>query len=92
MSHIKTFARIKPAEELYENYEIKGKKTFSLRVPELLRDCGLLASKSRSSTISYDFQFDRMFDPAGSQEEVYTVAAKEIVTGSCCSDNMQFSY
>lgn len=85
MSHIKTFARIKPAEELYEDYEIKGKKTFSLRVPELLRDCGLVASKNRSSMISYDFHFDRMFNRGGSQEEVYTVAAKEIVTGAFSS-------
>ena len=81
MSHIKTFARVKPAEELYDDYEIKGKKTFCLRVPELLRDCGFVGSKNRPSTISYDFAFNRTFDPTGSQEEVYNVAAKDIVTG-----------
>ncbi|XP_076451124.1 uncharacterized protein LOC143287006 [Babylonia areolata] len=81
MSHIKTFARLKPAQELYEDYEIGGKKTFSLRVPELLRDYGLQPANGRYPTISYDFQFDRVFDDAAGQEEVYNVAARDIVTG-----------
>ena len=83
MSHIKTFARLKPGaqEELYDDFEIAAKKTFSLRVPELQRDYGLQSSKSRYPTISYDFRFDHVFDTASSQEEVYTLAARDIVSG-----------
>ncbi|KAL8591508.1 hypothetical protein ACOMHN_000523 [Nucella lapillus] len=81
MSHIKTFARLKPTEELYDDFEINGKKTFSLRVPELLRDYGTQGTQNCYPTISYDFQFDRVFDTSVSQEEVYTITSKDIVTG-----------
>ncbi|XP_070198832.1 kinesin heavy chain-like [Littorina saxatilis] len=81
MSHIKTFARLKPADELYDDFDIKSRKVLSLRVPELVRDYGAVASKNRSSTISYDFQYDRVLDTKVNQDEVYNVAAKEIVSG-----------
>jgi hypothetical protein len=81
MSHIKTYARIKPAQELYSEFEIHNKKKLSLRVPELLSHYGLVSSKNRSGTICYDFQFDRIFDDLCTQEEIFNVTAKDIVTG-----------
>lgn len=80
MSHIKTFARIKPAKDLYEDYEIRG-KIFVLRVPELVRDYGGPLVKNRIPTISYDFKFDKIFNPNTNQEETYSAAAQEIVAG-----------
>ncbi|KAK7491439.1 hypothetical protein BaRGS_00017268 [Batillaria attramentaria] len=81
MSHIKTYARLKPTEDLYEDYEIQGKKVFSIRVPEFVRDYGASPSKNRTPTISYDFKFERVFDTSVGQEQVYNIAAQEIVTG-----------
>ena len=82
MSHIKTYARIKPAGDLYNEFEIDKEKKLSLRVPELLRDYGLVSAKNRSAKICYDFQFDKIFDSNCSQEDVYSIAARSIVTGN----------
>lgn len=82
MSHIKTFARIKPGEDLYGDHEIRKRKIFTLRVPEVFRDYGGSPSRNRASNITYDFTFDQIFDTSISQEDVYNIVAQEIVTGT----------
>lgn len=78
MPNIKTYCRIKPTEEIYD-FE-NTKKTLYLRVPEVLKDFSS-NNKSSRSFVSHEFNFDHIFMADATQENVFNVAALEIVNG-----------
>ena len=79
MPNIKTFCRIKPTSETYEDHEAT-QDTLRLRVPEILKDFTDVYKGSRSY-ISHEFNFDHVFQQSTSQGEIFDVAALEIVNG-----------
>ncbi|KAJ8298689.1 hypothetical protein KUTeg_022749 [Tegillarca granosa] len=79
MPQIKTFCRIKPTEEYYPEFELST-AVLHLRVPELLRDIGS-PNKNQRNIVSHEFNFDYIFNSDTTQEQVFDVAAKEIVEG-----------
>lgn len=79
MPQIKTFCRIKPTEEYYPEFELST-AVLHLRVPELLRDIGS-QNRNQRNIVSHEFNFDYIFNSDASQEQVFDVAAKEIVEG-----------
>ena len=80
MPQIKTFCRVKPTEAIYEDHELTEDKIF-LRVPEVLKDFNAARASSRS-TINHEFRFDYIFKQDTTQEEVFDIAAQEIVKGA----------
>ncbi|XP_033751791.1 LOW QUALITY PROTEIN: kinesin heavy chain-like [Pecten maximus] len=79
MPQIKTFCRIKPTPDYYPEFEV-SQETLYLRVPEVLRDFSSVG-KSRGAVISHEFKFNYIFNNTATQDEVFDVAAKEIVEG-----------
>ncbi|XP_060082119.1 kinesin heavy chain-like [Ylistrum balloti] len=79
MPQIKTFCRIKPTPDYYPEFEV-SQETLYLRVPEVLRDFSS-SGKSRGAVISHEFKFNYIFNNTATQDEVFDVAAKEIVEG-----------
>ncbi|OWF53096.1 kinesin heavy chain-like isoform X2 [Mizuhopecten yessoensis] len=79
MPQIKTFCRIKPTPDYYPEFEV-SQETLYLRVPEVLRDF-TSSGKSRGAVISHEFKFSYIFNNTATQEEVFDVAAKDIVEG-----------
>ncbi|WAR02936.1 KIF6-like protein [Mya arenaria] len=79
MPNIKTFCRIKPTSLTYPEHETSN-STLYLRVPELLKDFNSNSKGSRS-TINHEFNFDHIFMQDASQQDVFDVAALEIVKG-----------
>ncbi|XP_053385145.1 uncharacterized protein LOC128550327 isoform X2 [Mercenaria mercenaria] len=77
MPNIKTFCRIKPTQETYEEFEA-SKKTIYLRVPEVLKDFNSNSKGSRAC-VNHEFNFDHIFMQDASQQDVFDVAALEIV-------------
>ncbi|XP_052233464.1 kinesin-like protein KIF3A isoform X2 [Dreissena polymorpha] len=79
MPNIKTFCRIKPTEEAYNEMETT-KTTLYLRVSEVLKDFGANQKGSRSF-INHEFNFDHIFQQNASQQDIFDVAALDIVNG-----------
>ena len=79
MPQIKTFCRVKPTKSTYEDHELTDGRLF-LRVPEVLKDFTSARASSRT-TINHDFKFDYIFKQETTQEEIFNVAAQEIVEG-----------
>ena len=79
MPNIKTFCRIKPTEETYEEHEA-SRKTLYLRVPEVLKDFNSNSKGSRTC-VNHEFNFDHIFMQDATQQNVFDVAALDIVTG-----------
>lgn len=79
MPNIKTFCRIKPTAETYEEYE-STKTTLYLRVPEVLKDFASNQKGSRSF-VSHEFNFDHIFLQEATQQDVFEVVAEKIVHG-----------
>jgi len=80
MPNIKTYCRIKPTKEAYE--EIEASKTrLYLKVPEILKDFQSNQKGSRSF-ISHEFNYNHIFLQETTQQEVFDVVAQEIITGN----------
>ena len=79
MPQIRTFCRIKPTAEYYPEFEVSH-DTLSLRVPELLRDYNNSKANNRT-TVHHEFHFNYIFKNIATQEEVFDMAAKDIVAG-----------
>ncbi|XP_076114042.1 uncharacterized protein LOC143082305 isoform X1 [Mytilus galloprovincialis] len=79
MPQIRTFCRIKPTGDYYPEFEVSH-DTLSLRVPELLRDYNNPKANNRT-TVHHEFHFNYIFKNVATQEEVFDVAAKDIVAG-----------
>lgn len=79
MPNIRTFCRIRPTNETYDEYETT-KTTLHLRVPEVLKDFTSNQKGSRSC-VSHEFNFDHIFQQEATQQDVFNVVAQEIVTG-----------
>ncbi|KAL4224986.1 hypothetical protein ACF0H5_015681 [Mactra antiquata] len=79
MPNIKTFCRIKPTTESYDDFEASSKTIF-LRVPEVLKDFNANNKGSRPF-ISHEFNFNHIFMQDATQENVFNVAALDIVNG-----------
>ena len=89
MPQIRTFCRIKPTADYYPEFEVTH-DTLSLRVPELLRDYNNSKANNRTS-IHHEFHFNYIFKNIATQEEVFDVAAKDIVAGNYVSPHSHFS-
>ena len=81
MPHVKTFCRIKPTKQTYEEQETTD-NTLYLRVPEVIKDFSS-TNKSSRSYINHEFNFDYIFKQDATQEDVFNVTALDIVTGKC---------
>lgn len=79
MPNIKTYCRIKPSEESYDEFE-STKTTLHLRVPEVLKDFSSNQKGSRSY-ISHEFNFNHIFLQQATQQDIFDVVALEIVNG-----------
>lgn len=79
MPNIKTYCRIKPTAETYEEHE-STKTTLYLRVPEVLKDFASNQKGSRSF-VSHEFNFDHIFLQEATQQDVFEVVAEKIVHG-----------
>ena len=71
-SIIKTFARIHPDRACLDY--IIDERTVSLQIPDAFN------SHLRTS-VSHQFQFDHVFRPDVGQNEVFDIAAKDVVNG-----------
>ncbi|XP_067655828.1 kinesin heavy chain-like [Haliotis asinina] len=78
MTHIKTYARLKPSPSLYDEYDISP-TTLQIRTPEIFRDYGS-PGKFRA-TVRHEYYFDRVFDVSDTQETVFDGVAREIING-----------
>ncbi len=78
MSHIRTFARIKPSKSLYEEYDITP-TCLQVRTPEVLRDYGS-PGKIRA-TVKHEFYFSNLFDVGATQDDVFDGVARDLVDG-----------
>ncbi|XP_078333663.1 uncharacterized protein LOC111136397 isoform X5 [Crassostrea virginica] len=77
MPQIRTLCRIKPTAEYYPEFEA-SRNTLHLRVPEVLRENWTEGVRGKA-TVSHEFNFDYIFKNTATQEEVFEVAAKEII-------------
>lgn len=80
MPQIRTLCRIKPTAEYYPEFEA-SRNTLHLRVPEVLRENWTEGVRGKA-TVSHEFNFDYIFKNTATQEEVFEVAAKEIIQGN----------
>ncbi|XP_046328231.2 kinesin heavy chain-like isoform X1 [Haliotis rufescens] len=78
MTHIKTYARLKPSSALYDEYDVTP-TTLQIRTPEIFRDYGS-PGKFRA-TVRHEYYFDRVFDVSDTQENVFDGVAREIING-----------
>lgn len=79
MPQIRTLCRIKPTAEYYPEFEA-SRNTLYLRVPEVLRENWENSVRGKAN-VSHEFNFDYIFKNTATQEEVFEVAAKEIIQG-----------
>ncbi|XP_041365194.1 kinesin-like protein KIF6 [Gigantopelta aegis] len=79
MAHIRTYARLKPTAEPYDEYDISN-NCLQIRVPEVYRDYGSSPGKVKSN-ICYDFKYDNVFNTDISQEDVFNAVAYDIIEG-----------
>lgn len=77
MPQIRTLCRIKPTAEYYPEFEA-SRNTLYLRVPEVLRENWENSVRGKAN-VSHEFNFDYIFKNTATQEEVFEVAAKEII-------------
>ncbi len=83
MAHIKTYLRIKPSNNPYDDFE-NSQNTIYFRVPETLRADSATSMGSRTKvggTINHEFRFNQIFGQDASQEQVFDTSAKSIVDG-----------
>ncbi|XP_062607249.1 kinesin-like protein KIF6, partial [Saccostrea cucullata] len=79
MPQIRTLCRIRPSAEYYPEFEA-SRNTLYLRVPEVLRENWTEGVRGKAN-VSHEFHFDYIFKNTATQEEVFDVAAKEIISG-----------
>ena len=80
MAHIRTYARLKPSADPYDEYDITN-NCLQIRVPEVYRDYGSSPGKLRSN-ICYEFRYDNVFNIQASQEDVFNAVAYDIIEGA----------
>ena len=80
MAKIKTFARIKPAEDLYDDFDTTRNKLY-LRIPDSYSRDSTLYNRTRAPIVNHEFKYSQIFTATASQQEVYDVAAKSIIDG-----------
>ncbi|XP_048779617.2 uncharacterized protein LOC125683007 isoform X2 [Ostrea edulis] len=79
MPQIRTLCRIRPSAEYYPEFEA-SRNTLFLRVPEVLKENWVEGVRGKAN-VSHEFHFDYIFKNTATQEEVFDVAAKEIISG-----------
>ncbi|XP_013389271.1 kinesin-like protein KIF16B isoform X2 [Lingula anatina] len=79
MPTIKTFARIKPCKNAYDDFDVTKDRVY-LRTAQN-RDYNTSPTKTRANTgtVNHEFKFDTVFSSSTVQEEVFETAAKDIV-------------
>lgn len=80
MAKIRTFARIKPAEDLYDDFDTTRNRLY-LRIPDSYGRDSTLYNRTRIPIVNHEFKYSQVFPAKSSQEEVYDVAAKSIIDG-----------
>ncbi|BFZ16093.1 hypothetical protein BsWGS_19131 [Bradybaena similaris] len=79
MAHIKTYARLKPSRKPYPGYEVEN-NTLKIHITDnkelVFIDPLQVANRG---TLSYEVSFTEIFCPDSTQEEVFSVAAKDII-------------
>jgi len=82
MAKIKTFARIKPSESLYDDFECTRNRLY-MRIPD---GCGretTIYNRTRAPIVNHEFKYSAVFNTQTSQEEVFNASAKSIIDGNC---------
>ena len=80
MAKIRTFARLKPAENLYDDYETTRNRLY-LRIPDSYGRDSALYNRTRVPIVNHEFKYSQVFNTQSSQEEVFNVSAKNIIDG-----------
>lgn len=79
MSSIKTFARVKPTDKPYDDFDTTLDRLY-FRLSDGRENYGNQnKSKSGSNTVNHEFKFNSVFNAHTTQEEVFEKSAKEIV-------------
>lgn len=80
MAKIRTFARIKPGENLYDDYETTRHRLY-LRIPDSYGRDSTLYNRTRAPIVNHEFKYSQVFNTDVSQEEVFNISAKNIIDG-----------
>ncbi|CAG5115066.1 unnamed protein product [Candidula unifasciata] len=79
MAHIKTYARLKPSKKVYPGYEVDS-NTLRIHIVDN-KECIFIDPQqvANRGCLSYEVSFTEIFNPASTQEDVFNVAAKDII-------------
>lgn len=80
MAKIRTFARIKPVESPYDDFETTRHRLY-LRIPDSYGRDSTLYNRTRAPIVNHEFKYSQVFGAATSQEEVFNVSTKNIIDG-----------
>lgn len=80
MAKIRTFARIKPAEDLYDDFDTTRNRLY-LRIPDSYSRDSTLYNRSRTPIVNHEFKYSQVFTAKSTQEEVFDATAKGIIDG-----------
>lgn len=80
MAKIRTFARIKPAENLYDDYETTRNRLY-LRIPDSYGRDSTLYNRTRAAIVNHEFKYSQVFNTNATQDDVFNIAAKNIIDG-----------
>lgn len=81
MAKIRTFARIKPSDSQYDDYDCTRNKLY-LRIPDSYSRDSTLYNRTRAPIVNHEFKYTQVFNTTTTQEEMYNSAAKNIIDGN----------
>lgn len=84
MAKIRTFARIKPSEDLYDDFDTTRNKLY-MRIPDSYSRDTTLYNRSRAPIVNHEFKYTQVFGVHSTQTEIYDIAAKNILDGKFLS-------
>ncbi|KAF6028211.1 hypothetical protein EB796_013480 [Bugula neritina] len=80
MASIKTYARVKPADDLYDDYETTRNRLY-LRIPDSYGRDSTLYNRTRAPIVNHEFKYSQVFGTSATQEEVFNISTKNIIDG-----------
>ncbi|XP_067928341.1 kinesin-1 heavy chain-like [Watersipora subatra] len=80
MAKIRTFARIKPSDNLYDDFDTTHNRLY-LRIPDSYSRDSTLYNRTRAPIVNHEFKYAQVFSADSTQVEVFDHVAKSIIDG-----------
>lgn len=89
MAKIRTYARIKPSQDQYDDFDCTRNRIY-MRIPDSYSRDSTLYNRTRTPIVNHEFKYTQVFGVDADQEDVYNNSAKSIIDGMTCKYHTRY--